>query len=110
MIPGSHHSYSCRHSWIFPPEMILGKEYDQSLDWWTLGTLIYELITGGSPFNGFMDIISDSTVQFPESMKISSRAKSLIMGLLGWCQVKIKVPIIYFLEGRSLAKPNKLVS
>ena len=90
--------------------MILGKEYDQSLDWWTLGTLIYELITGGSPFNGFMDIISDSTVQFQESMKISSRAKSLIRGLLGWCQVKIKVPIIYFLEGRSLAKPNKLVS
>jgi len=66
----------------YPPEMILGKEYDQSLDWWTLGTLIYELITGGSPFNGFMDIISDSTVQFPGSMKISSRAKSLIMGLL----------------------------
>ena len=69
----------------FPPEMILGKEYDQSLDWWTLGTLIYELITGGSPFTNFMDIISDSTVEFPE-IKISSRAKSLMRGLLGWCE------------------------
>ena len=72
----------------YAPEMIFGKEYDQSLDWWTLGICIYEMITGCSPFTGFVDIISDSTVKFPE-MKISSLTKSLILGLLGWCQVKL---------------------
>ena len=72
----------------YAPEMIFGMDYDQSFDWWTLGICIYEMITGRSPFTGFVDIISDSTVKFPE-MKISSGAKSLILGLLGWCQVKL---------------------
>ena len=33
-----------------PPEIILNKKYTRSVDWWQLGILIYELLTGHTPF------------------------------------------------------------
>lgn len=33
-----------------PPEMIRGKPYNQAVDWWALGALIYEMVTGYPPF------------------------------------------------------------
>lgn len=33
------------------PEMLEGKEYDQTIDLWCLGVLIFELTTGRVPFN-----------------------------------------------------------
>ncbi|TMW65732.1 hypothetical protein Poli38472_008374 [Pythium oligandrum] len=33
-----------------PPEMIRGKAYNQAADWWALGALIYEMVTGYPPF------------------------------------------------------------
>lgn len=32
------------------PEMITGSGHDHTLDWWTLGILIYEMIVGIPPF------------------------------------------------------------
>ncbi len=32
------------------PEIIRGAEYDKSVDWWSLGALIYEMQTGRPPF------------------------------------------------------------
>ena len=32
------------------PEIILEQEYDFSVDWWALGILAYEMITGFPPF------------------------------------------------------------
>lgn len=32
------------------PEMIRGKAYNQAVDWWALGALIYEMVTGYPPF------------------------------------------------------------
>lgn len=32
------------------PEIIKGEEYTKSIDWWSVGTLIYEMLTGLPPF------------------------------------------------------------
>ena len=34
------------------PEIILSRGYDISVDWWALGVLIYECLSGYSPFAG----------------------------------------------------------
>lgn len=34
------------------PEMVQGKEYDFSVDVWSVGILTYELIMGSAPFYG----------------------------------------------------------
>jgi len=33
------------------PEIILGHEHDQAVDWWSLGVMMYEFICGVPPFN-----------------------------------------------------------
>lgn len=32
------------------PEVLIGKGYTKSVDWWTLGILLYEMIGGLPPF------------------------------------------------------------
>lgn len=32
------------------PEMIRGNAYNHAVDWWALGALIYEMVTGYPPF------------------------------------------------------------
>ncbi|XP_071395621.1 ribosomal protein S6 kinase alpha-5 isoform X6 [Centroberyx affinis] len=73
------------------PEIVEGGEsgHDKAVDWWSLGVLMYELLTGGSPFtvdgdeNSHTDIakrISKKDPPFPKDM--GPLAKDLIQRLL----------------------------
>ncbi|KAK2892053.1 ribosomal protein S6 kinase alpha-5 isoform X1 [Channa argus] len=73
------------------PEIVEGGEsgHDKAVDWWSLGVLMYELLTGGSPFtvdgdeNSHSDIAKRILKKDPPFPKdIGPLAKDLIQGLL----------------------------
>ncbi|OZJ02000.1 hypothetical protein BZG36_04726 [Bifiguratus adelaidae] len=73
------------------PEVIKGCGHTSAVDWWTLGILMYEMMTGKTPFKGanrnatFANILRID-VHFPESngysAPMSTNCKSLIRRLL----------------------------
>jgi len=70
------------------PEIILGRGYNISVDWWALGILAYECLAGYSPFagrdqNAICRNIVNRSLNFPKnSPAFDSAAKDLISGLL----------------------------
>lgn len=75
----------CGTPYYVAPEMIQNKAYNNKVDWWSLGVLMYELLYGRMPFqdsNGsklYAKILKESVV-FPTDA--TSVQKSLINGLL----------------------------
>ncbi|CAO3656582.1 unnamed protein product [Mucor fragilis] len=67
------------------PELLLGQGYTKNVDWWTLGVLLYEMLTGLPPFyhentdEMYRKILRDPLV-FPDDM--SDEASSFLTGLL----------------------------
>jgi serine/threonine protein kinase len=71
------------------PEVIVGKGYGASVDWWTFGILMYEMLYGVTPFRGksqpdTFHRIEKTQVKFPEHARgpVSKECKSLIKKLL----------------------------
>ncbi|OMJ17022.1 Serine/threonine-protein kinase gad8 [Smittium culicis] len=67
------------------PELLLGHGYTRTVDWWTFGILLYEMLTGLPPFycenpNEMYRRVLEEKLTFPPGM--GSRAKALIKGLL----------------------------
>ena len=75
------------------PEMLLGQGVNQACDWWALGVLLYEMISGFPPFTDndgqemktFAKILKGQ-LEFRSGSYFSPNTRSLITGLL---QVKV---------------------
>ncbi|CAD6571770.1 MAG: hypothetical protein TREMPRED_000366 [Tremellales sp. Tagirdzhanova-0007] len=67
------------------PELLSGHGYTKCVDWWTLGVLLYEMLTGLPPFYDentnemYRKILSDP-LRFPD--EVSGEARSLLAALL----------------------------
>jgi len=67
------------------PEVLKGQGHGIAVDWWSLGTLIYEMLTGLPPFysqniNIMYQKILNGELRFPSY--VSAEAQSLLEGLL----------------------------
>ena len=67
------------------PEMLSGKGYGKAVDWWSFGSLIYEMLTGLPPFyhqdvQQMYRLILTARLSFPPFM--SDHARSLVSLLL----------------------------
>ncbi|SMN18406.1 similar to Saccharomyces cerevisiae YCR091W KIN82 Putative serine/threonine protein kinase implicated in the regulation of phospholipid asymmetry through the activation of phospholipid translocases (flippases) Lem3p-Dnf1p/Dnf2p [Maudiozyma saulgeensis] len=69
------------------PDVIRGNGHSVSVDWWTLGILLYEMLYGFTPFKGndinetFSNILKKN-VKFPNNVSVSRVCKDLIKKLL----------------------------
>eukprot|EP01126_Amoeba_proteus_P060199 TRINITY_DN7939_c0_g1_i5.p2 TRINITY_DN7939_c0_g1~~TRINITY_DN7939_c0_g1_i5.p2 ORF type:complete len:151 (+),score=40.01 TRINITY_DN7939_c0_g1_i5:932-1384(+) len=44
------------------PEILKGEAYTKDVDWWSLGVMIYEMITGYCPFHGEDEVVLHSQI------------------------------------------------
>ena len=74
----------CGTSFYLAPELIKKEGYNSDADWWSLGCLMYELLSGRPPFK--MEGNDINTLNFNQPLKIddylSEEAKDLINKLL----------------------------
>jgi serum/glucocorticoid-regulated kinase 2 len=69
------------------PELLLGQGYNKTVDWWTLGVLLYEMLTGLPPFydentNEMYRKILSQPLDFPGNDIVPPAAKDLLTKLL----------------------------
>jgi serine/threonine protein kinase len=81
----------CGTAEYLAPEMISGEGHDKSIDWWSVGVLLYELIVGIPPFyhknkNKMYFLIKEAPIKYPDADKhgiaMSDECKDFINKLL----------------------------
>ncbi|ORY49347.1 kinase-like protein [Rhizoclosmatium globosum] len=72
-----------------PPEVVNKTSYLNSIDWWSLGIMTYEMLYGYTPYGAAQEVdtkyaIRNSPLVFPESTKaaVSDVAKEILAGLI----------------------------
>ena len=63
------------------PEMVSDHGYDFSLDWWSFGCVLYELLCQLPPFHGMSErVVTDKILNFEPHFppNLSNKASSLI--------------------------------
>ncbi|KIY68441.1 kinase-like protein, partial [Cylindrobasidium torrendii FP15055 ss-10] len=77
----------CGSDIYLAPEVLQGLPYSFPVDWWALGTMIFEMLAGVTPFMAeskddmFTGILEDEIV-FPDEIKTELDTTDLIYGLL----------------------------
>ena len=66
------------------PELITGTGYYCSVDWWSLGVIMFEMIFGERPFRSKMrkELIKKGQYRFPTKVALSDNGKSASAGFL----------------------------
>lgn len=69
------------------PEVIMGEEYDYGVDWWSLGCVAFDLLTGAPPFTGLdPDKVLKKIKNFKKTLKfpfyLSNDAKDFLRKML----------------------------
>lgn len=67
------------------PEMIMMKGYGKSVDWWTFGVLVYEMMAGFTPFTAddpmkIAEKIMDGKFKFTHNF--TQKSRNLIKNIL----------------------------
>ncbi|KAI8091200.1 kinase-like domain-containing protein, partial [Gilbertella persicaria] len=75
----------CGTAEYLAPEVLLGEPYTYAVDFWSLGTLLYEMLAGTTPFwaDSHMEMykrVLEDSLEFPSSFGEST--KDLLAGLL----------------------------
>ncbi|KAI0275351.1 hypothetical protein BC834DRAFT_852429 [Gloeopeniophorella convolvens] len=77
----------CGTAEYLAPEVIQGLPYSYEVDWWSFGTMLYEMLTGITPFwadnhsDMYVRVLQDE-LQFPDDRAMDQDTKSLLRGLL----------------------------
>ncbi|KAH8924955.1 kinase-like protein, partial [Atractiella rhizophila] len=78
----------CGTAEYLAPEVLLGEPYSYEVDWWSFGTMLYEMLTGLTPFwsedhsTMYRKVLHDDLVFDEDSRVLDQDTKSLIRGLL----------------------------
>ncbi|KAH0790916.1 CAMK family protein kinase [Histomonas meleagridis] len=77
----------CGKTEYSPPEMLKEQGYNKESDYWNLGIILYEMVTGHLPFNGkdqnqTAEEIKYSNLQFPSDMTLSNEIVDLLNQML----------------------------
>lgn len=77
----------CGSPLYMAPEILQHHRYDAKADLWSVGTVLFEMITGEPPFHGENHIdllrnIQRKAVRLPKDVKVSKECVNLLRGLL----------------------------
>ncbi|KAL7519043.1 hypothetical protein ACHAWX_003841 [Stephanocyclus meneghinianus] len=77
----------CGSPLYMAPEILLGQKYDAKADLWSVGTVLFEMISGRTPFHGenHMDLLHNmkrKAVRLPPDVRVSKECVALLRMLL----------------------------